>query len=272
MNATRNKRAPGSIRPVPEVDPMSFTPTNIGRSATGRRRGLTALALSGVLLAVLAGCSSTARKLDPFTTQSVVADDYKITHAITNKEQTVSVDIPVGAYEQHLTEGEKGNVGYFAQNFLASGAALVGIARPSGSPNQASAARVAAEIQGELVKAGIPVGVIRKGSYAADANDTIAPVRLAYRTIVASTEPCGSWPDLTTNNEQNRHFHNYGCATQQNLAAEIDNPLDLQYPRGATPPDATRRAAVLLKYRQGEKTTGDFSGETGGTVATGVGQ
>lgn len=271
MNATGKEYPPRATCPVPEVDPMSSTLTNIGPSAATRRRAWTALALGGGLLAALAGCSSNA-KLDPFTTSSVVADDYKITHAITNKEQTVSLEIPVGAYEQRLTEGERGNVNFFAQNFLASGAALVGIAQPTGSANQASAARVAVEIQAELVKAGIPAAVIRKGSYAADANDTVAPVRLAYRAIVASTDPCGSWPDLATNTEQNRHFHNYGCATQQNLAAEVDNPLDLQYPRGSTPPDAARRAAVLLKYRQGEKTTSDYSGETGGTVATGVGQ
>ncbi len=268
MNASRRRPLVRSAMSVRKVGPMPRTLTMIGPSIVARRRGLAALAL----LAALAGCSSTSAKLDPFTTSSVVADDYKITHPITTGEQTVSLEIPVGAYEGRLTEGEKGNIGYFAQNFLASGAALVGIAQPSGSPNQASAARVAAEIQGVLVKAGIPAGVMRKGSYAADSNDTVAPVRLAYRAIVASTDPCGQWPDLATESQQNRHFHNYGCATQQNLAAEIANPLDLQYPRGSTPPDAARRAAVLAKYRQGEKVTSDHSGESGGTVATGVGQ
>jgi pilus assembly protein CpaD len=240
--------------------------------SAGRRSRIPAIVLAGGLLAALAGCSSTHEKLDPFTTNSVVADDYRITHAITPQEQTVAIEIPVSAYARTLTDGEKGNIAFFVQKFQASGAALIGIAVPSGSPNQASAGRIASQIQVELANNGIPSGVVRKGAYRADPGDAIAPVRLAYRAVVAATDPCGSWPDLVSSNEQNRHFHNYGCATQQNLAAEVENPLDLEYPRGTTPPDATRRADVLLKYRQGEKVNGDYSAETGGAVATGVGQ
>ena len=70
---------------------------------------------------------------------------------------------------------------------------------------------------------------------------------------------------------QNRHYESFGCATQQNLAAMVDNPLDLLYPRGMTPADAARRATVLDKYRRGESFTSDLSKETGGSVATGVG-
>lgn len=240
--------------------------------AAPRRPGMPALGLAAGLLAALAGCSSTHEKLDPFTTSSVVADDYTLTHAIVPQEQTIAIEIPVSAYAGTLTDGEKGNIAFFAQKFQASGAALVGIAVPSGSPNQASAGRIAAQIEGELARDGIVRSVIRKGAYRADAGDAIAPVRLAYRAVVAATDDCGSWPDLVTSSAQNRHFHNYGCATQQNLAAEVENPLDLEYPRGSTPPDAARRADVLLKYRLGEKVTGDHSGETGGSIATGVGQ
>jgi pilus assembly protein CpaD len=259
------KIPPGRLK---QVAPMHNR--MIARSSAGRP-GLLTIAFAGSVLALLAGCSPN-QKLDPFTTSSVVADDYRITHAITPQEQTIAMEIPVSTYEQALTDGEKGNIAYFAQKYLASGAALLGVAVPSGSPNQASASRIAAQIQAELVNDGVPAGAIRKGSYSTDAGDTIAPVKLAYRAVVAATDPCGNWPDLVTSSEQNRHFHNYGCATQQNLAAEVENPLDLEYPRGSTPADAARRADVLLKYRLGEKVSGDYSGETGGTVATGVGQ
>jgi pilus assembly protein CpaD len=245
----------------------------IDRSHPARRwSALPAVILAASLLPLLGGCSSTREKLDPFTTSSVVADDYHLTHPITPEEQTVAIEIPVSAYARALTDGEKGNIAFFAQKFQASGAALVGMAVPAGSPNQGSAGRIAVEIQAELVKDGIPATAIRRGSYSAERGDTIAPVKLAYRSVVAATDPCGDWPDLVTSSEQNRHFHNYGCATQQNLAAEVENPLDLEYPRGTTPPDAARRAGVLLKYRQGQKVSGDYSDESGGTVATGVGQ
>ncbi len=240
-------------------------------AAAAPRRRLPKLVLASALLAVLAGCNP-REKLDPFTTSSVVADDYHVTHPITDQQTTITMMIPVSAYERNLTDGENGNVAFFAQNFLTSGAALVGIARPTGAGNQSSAARIAAEIQGELVKNGVPPGAIRKGSYAAGADDSVAPVKLAYLAMVATTDPCGQWPDLATESPQNRHFHNYACATQQNLAAEIANPLDLKYPRGMTPADTARRGVILQKYRQGERTSGDHSGETGGTVASGIGQ
>ena len=255
-----------------QVTPMHLRRTITCLPAARRRPGMPAIIVAGGLLAALAGCSSTHPKLDPFTTSSVVADDYHITHAITPQEQTIAIEIPVSAYARSLTDGERGNIAFFAQKFQASGAALVGIAIPSGSPNQASAGRIAAQIELELARDGIAGSVIRKGAYRAEPDDAIAPVRLAYRAVVAATDPCGEWPDLVTNSQQNRHFHNFACATQQNLAAEVENPLDLEYPRGSTPPDAARRAAVLLKYRLGDKVSGDYSGETGGTVATGVGQ
>src|SRR5438270_143079 len=74
---------------------------------------------------------------------------------------------------------------------------------------------------------------------------TSSSVRLAYSKIGAHTAECGPWPDQTARNPENRHYANYGCATQQNLAAMVANPLDLLYPRAMTPPDAVRRTAVI---------------------------
>jgi pilus assembly protein CpaD len=93
-------------------------------------------------------------------------------------------------------------------------------------------------------------------------------VRIAYNRIVAHTEPCGNWADQLSENSQNRHYGSFGCATQQNFAAMLDNPLDLLYPRGLSPADAARRAQVLDKYRQGVVFTSDTSGQQGGNVAT----
>jgi pilus assembly protein CpaD len=83
-------------------------------------------------------------------------------------------------------------------------------------------------------------------------------VRLAFNHIAATTAPCGPWTDDIMRTETNRHYGSFGCATQQNLAAAVDNPLDLLYPRGLAPADAVRRADVLSKYRTGAK----FSSET----------
>ena len=92
-------------------------------------------------------------------------------------------------------------------------------------------------------------------SYAASPNGDAAPIRLAYVTTKAMTSPCGEWPaDLSDNTFGNRNWYNFGCASQNNLAAQVANPTDLIAPRGMTPIDATQRAKVISDYR-GEKTT-----------------
>jgi pilus assembly protein CpaD len=236
-------------------------------SDRGRRLGIAALAAGGLALA-LAGC---ARDVDTATTTAALSDDYRITHPISLDEQIATLDIPVSVDSARLTEGEKANVVFFAQSFLASGTAVIAVVAPSGSSNQVAARNVAAQVEDALRGAGIAPRAVTSRVYRADPHDSVAPVRLAYNRIVAATDPCGPWPDLVSATSQNRHYESFGCAEQQNLAAVVANPLDLLYPRGTTPPDATRRATVLGKYRTGGSVVSDHSGENGGTVATGVG-
>jgi pilus assembly protein CpaD len=56
------------------------------------------------------------------------------------------------------------------------------------------------------------------------------------------------------NYNENKPYHNFGCATQRNLAAMIDNPADLEQPRPESPAYTTRRNAAFEKYRKGEPT------------------
>ena len=237
-------------------------------SDRGRRFGVWAAIAAGALAMALAGCS---RAIDTATT-SAIADDYHVTHPISLQEQIASLDVPVSTDSARLTEGEKSNIAFFAQTYLASGTAIIAVVAPSGSPNQVAAAGIAVQIEEALRHSGVTPRSIDYRVYKADAGDKVAPVRLAFNRVAAVTAPCGPWPDLVSSTEQNRHYESFGCAEQQNLAATVANPLDLLYPRGMTPPDATRRALVLQKYRTGQSVGSDHSGETGGTVATGVGQ
>ena len=50
---------------------------------------------------------------------------------------------------------------------------------------------------------------------------------------------------------ENKSYHNFGCATQRNLAAMIDNPADLEQPRSEIPAYTARRSAAFEKYRKG---------------------
>ena len=58
-----------------------------------------------------------------------------------------------------------------------------------------------------------------------------------------------------TDTSENKNYFNFGCASQQNLAAQIADPRDLLSPRGVDSIDAGRRTTVLDNYRRGEPTT-----------------
>jgi pilus assembly protein CpaD len=149
---------------------------------------------------------------------------------------------------------------------------VVAVVSPSGSPNQTAAAGLAVQIEEVLRQMGVPKGQIDYRVYHAASDERNAPIRVAFSRIVAHAAPCGPWPDQVSSNKQNRNYFAFGCATQTNLAAVVENPLDLLYPRGLTPADAARRAEVLEKYRTGAPFTADLSRERGGNVAQGVGQ
>ncbi len=57
----------------------------------------------------------------------------------------------------------------------------------------------------------------------------------------AQTDKCGRWPEDILETSENKHYANFGCSYQNNLAAQIANPADLLGPRKQTPIDAANR-------------------------------
>jgi pilus assembly protein CpaD len=66
---------------------------------------------------------------------------------------------------------------------------------------------------------------------------------------------------------ENQPPWNFGCASQRNLAAMVDNPADLVQPRGETPADVTRRTQVMGAYRQGQPTGTQYPATDMSTIA-----
>ncbi len=233
-----------------------------------RLRPLAAAALVGGM-AALAGCGNTVNAVE---TTSSVPGDYRTNHPIAIEEAVETMDVPVGIYTTRLTEAQRANVVAFAQKFKASGSSTVAVVAPSGSPNQAVAAGIAVEIEDVMRQAGVVTGRVDYRVYHAASDERNAPIRIAFSRIAAHTAPCMPWQDQIAVSRENRNYFGFGCATQQNLAAVVDNPLDLLYPRGLTPADAARRSDVLDKYRTGKTFSADLSNEVGGSIARGVGQ
>lgn len=241
----------------------STTPT--GLASAWHLRPFAAVVAGVALCAALAGCGH--NPVDPYETTGTVPQDYRTSHPILIEEQIETIDIPVSAGAARLSEEARSNVTFFAQGFARSGASLIAVIAPSGSPNQDAAAAAAVEIEEVLRRAGIAASAIDYRVYQASAEERIAPVRLAYNRIAAHTAPCRPWSDQVTVTAQNKHYGAYGCASQQNLAAMVTNPLDLLYPRGLTPPDAARRANVIRQYQGGLS-----PGSGGATSTSGGGQ
>ena len=213
------------------------------QSAKAWLKPAAAVLLTGVLLG---GCANVHN-----IEVGSVSDDYRTNHQIVVSEKQEVVDIPVASTDHQMTSGTTSVVREFAQQYCASASGSLTITRPVGSANVRAAPRVARQIRGVLVDEGIPAGRIHTTTYQAQGQNDAAPIRLSFDAIAASVQECGRWPrDLVLNTTENKHYENFGCATQNNLAAQIANPSDLIAPRGTTPIDAQRRDNVIADYRE----------------------
>jgi len=210
-------------------------------------------AAATVLLATVGLLSSCGNS--QLTTGSI-PDDYRTRHPIVMAEAEHTLDIPVASGDIRLNTGMKDTVRGFAQNFVASPAGVIQVQVPRGSYNAGAAQHLAGDVRRTLIGTGIKPQRILMSSYSASPDGDAAPIRLAYVATKAMTSACGEWPDdLSDNTFGNRNWYNFGCASQNNLAAQVANPTDLIAPRATTPIDATQRAKVISDYRTGGSTT-----------------
>ena len=239
-----------------------------GRSAAGRRIALL-IAISGSALA-LAGCAANY-KMEPTVTGSTLNDGYRTRHPIVLTESAETLDVPVGSQSGVLTQRMAHTISLFAQESRRQGATGVTILVPSGSPNEAAAYRMSAQIATALIAGGVPKTAISRVPYTVDQSAADAPIRIAYPRVKAMlTHPCGRWPDqVATDKFNNQDDFEFGCSTQANIAAMAADPTDLVTPAGMDPPDGTRRATVIAKFQKGEQTKANDGAKTQ-TVADSV--
>ena len=203
-------------------------------------------------VAVLSGCGSMKDQMST----SAIPDDYRTRHPIMLSEVEHTLDVPIASGDRKLTIGVQDSIAGFAADYLSASTGTIQIMVPHGSPNSGAASGMRKQIRQVLTTRGVPSNRIIETSYQAEANSNAAPVRISYVAITATTNPCGEWPeDLQNNTFSNKNYHNFGCATQSNLAAQIANPMDLVTPRDMAPIDATRRSTVIGLYREGSDTS-----------------
>lgn len=207
-------------------------------------------AFAATILLSAAALSACGTKPDR-TATGAIPDDYRTRHPIVLTEDAQTLDIPIAIGERSLTTGIRDNIRGFAADHTARSRSAVQIMLPRGSANAATAAHLRKDIRATLLAAGVKRDQVIETSYDASGYGPTAPIRLAFFALTAKAGPCGEWPeDLVQNTMENKNYHNFGCATQANLAAQIANPMDLVQPRGMTPIDAEQRNVVIQDYRE----------------------
>jgi pilus assembly protein CpaD len=201
-----------------------------------------------IVALTVAGCSAAQR--DPIQVGSV-PDDYRTNHPIILSEQQQTLDVPISSGARDLNVPVRSNIRAFAATFASSGNGALFVNMPTGSANSASVSFVRDQIMQALVDGGASRSRLVVQHYDGSAYGPSAPVRLAYSAVAASTNPCGNWPADLADTVENKHYADFGCSTQANLAAIVANPGDLLGPRQTSEIDATQRGAVIQIYQSG---------------------
>jgi pilus assembly protein CpaD len=218
-----------------------------------------ALRIAGALVGlavVLGACTHT----DEAVTASV-PDDYRLRHPIAIQEANESIVIFVGHARGGLSAPQRADVMGLARTWLKEATGAISADVPVDTPNARTAADSLREIQALLVSAGVPPRGFVVRRYHPDDPRQLAAIRLSYSRISAVAGPCGLWPeDLGPSIKNkgyydNKPYYNFGCASQRNMAAMIDNPSDLAQPRPETPAYTIRRSEAFEKYRKGVSTS-----------------
>jgi pilus assembly protein CpaD len=223
--------------------------TQKSAAAPGRMLALRLLAMAGCA-ALLAGC---------YTDQTMPPNypmDYRQRHPIAIREGVYTVELFIGTKRGELNLDQRADVISFAHRWRREAGGGVLIDLPSGTPNAVAATGAMNEVRAILVAAGVPASGIEVRPYRPGDPRTMSPLRLNYPRMVASAGPCGLWPHdigptIDREHFENLEYWNFGCATQRNLAASVENPADLVQPRGEVAAYTPRRTTVGERYREG---------------------
>lgn len=188
-------------------------------------------------------------------------------HPITVDTHIVSEEFPITASSFELTLDNRDKLTSLVADYLQRGMGKLTITSPQGTPNAAAGLQIAAEMTQIANAAGVTPRMVDVAGYHASTEEGGAPIVVSYTVYGATPSPCGDWSTNYAYDPNNVMTPNHGCATQNNLAAMLEDPRDLITPRHETAPDEARRATVFDKYRQGQPTGAKDAGGDSGTVS-----
>ena len=222
--------------------------TMITRRQNGRpgaRRLVVCSVLATAIAAALSGCGKLNR--DKVVTGAVY-DRVEINHPIRLGAKTTKLAFPVLAGATALTHDQRTVVEGFATGWDARSGGGFQILIPKGMPNSFAAEAVAGDMVQALTAIGVPPAMMAAYDYTPSSPHE-AKIVLLKTGFGAIPPVCGDYSENMIDNSENRHYRDFGCSTQANIAAMLDNPADLLGPRRTSPPDIEARSNAIDDYR-----------------------
>ena len=224
----------------------------VGRRGPPDRPSVWAGPRAALLLAALAvaGCSN----VDRTVATSAVPVDYHQRHPVALVDAPQTLDIFLIGAGQTLDYRQKHDVEAFAADFQAHGESRIRILVPNGTVAAASATATLEAVKRGLAASGVK-GDVEVGYYRAAGSRIASTVRLSFVKLQAkATTRCGEWPenlgpDAGLEDWENKSYYNFGCASQQTLAAQADDPRALIRPRAEDPSDVQMRTRPIQLLR-----------------------
>jgi pilus assembly protein CpaD len=174
-------------------------------------------------------------------------------------EEPEVLQIDVGMNGPAISPEIERAIADYVDQYRAEGTGNITIQVPTGSANEVAAASTGRAVHYALVRAGVPRGRIVVAPYSFDDHARVAALRLSFLRTKAVAPRCGVWPERSATDFNNSETHNFGCATQQNLAAMVANPADFVRPEPMATANGARRAKVISDYGAGNETRSNMT-------------
>lgn len=204
---------------------------------------------SAVLVVAMAGLMAGCAQRHSIAVGST-PEDYRTNHPIVIAEKQRTLDLAVGSSDRGATKNQRAAIAGFLQNYDRDAAPVLNIMVPDGSSNAVAASNAARDFARLAQHQGVPDSRVVITAYQAGSAEVAAPVRLTFTGIAAQTDKCGRRPeDMLANLDRNKHYADFGCSYQMNLAAQVANPNDFLGPRQESEIDAEDRSKVIDDYR-----------------------
>ena len=215
-------------------------------------------------LSALGACASVPEPVGPPVASA--ADRHRIEVTQTAER----MEIPVSAGDATLSPGARAGLRAFAGNYLRYGHGALVLSAPSGAANADAASIMANEARMSLVESGVSYAAVAGSTYDA-AGQADAPIIVSFARFEAQAPDCAPlWEQDLGHQSNNQPWESFGCATQANLAAMVEDPRDLLRPRDMDPRDSGRRDTVMEAYRDGSQTHAERSADERVTISNAV--